>query len=240
MIPPLLTQQSQNTYKYWLIDGHRHLPSTRSKLWYYLIDWNWQHSAGVWNLLSIVRIVHTVFTLLSFVLYCPWFHPYPSGLINSLIHGGCACILKSMTFKFKPRTYSSGLLNSLIHGGCACNHKSVIFKFKGQTSRTFPVKIFLMWMPQDLNNGKSTLVPAITRANIHLDLCGHIALMDRNRLWTDTVSLFRLNRHQTIFHTFSQLFLNLTLSGVPHLYKQLPNKQNLSDLCKMCNLEANR
>ena len=49
-----------------------------------------------------------------------------------------------------------------------------------------------------------------------------------------------LNRHQTILHTFSQLFLNLTLSGVPHLYIQLPNGQYLSDLCKMCNLEANQ
>ena len=49
----------------------------------------------------------------------------------------------------------------------------------------------------------------------------------------------RLNRHQTILHTFSQLFLNLTLSGVPHLYRQLPNGQYLSDLCKMCNLKAN-
>ena len=48
-----------------------------------------------------------------------------------------------------------------------------------------------------------------------------------------------LNRHQTILHTFSQLFLNLTLSGVPHLYRQLPNGQYLSDLCKMCNLETN-
>ena len=48
-----------------------------------------------------------------------------------------------------------------------------------------------------------------------------------------------LNRHQTILHTFSQLFLNLTLSGVPHFYRQLPNGQYLSDLCKMCNLEAN-
>ena len=48
-----------------------------------------------------------------------------------------------------------------------------------------------------------------------------------------------LNRHQTILHTFSQLFLNLTLSGVPHLYRQLPNGQYLSDLYKMCNLEAN-
>ena len=41
------------------------------------------------------------------------------------------------------------------------------------------------------------------------------------------------------FAYFSQLFLNLTLSGVPHLYKQLPNGQYLSDLCKMRNLEAN-
>ena len=48
-----------------------------------------------------------------------------------------------------------------------------------------------------------------------------------------------LNRHQTILHTFLNFFLNLTLSGVPHLYKQLPNGQYLSDLCKMCNLEAN-
>ena len=48
-----------------------------------------------------------------------------------------------------------------------------------------------------------------------------------------------LNRHQTILHTFSQLFLNLTLSGVPHLYRQLPNGQYLSDLYTMCNLEAN-
>ena len=52
-------------------------------------------------------------------------------------------------------------------------------------------------------------------------------------------SVVLLNRHQTILHTFSQLFLNLTLSGVPHLHKQLPNEQYLSDLCKMCNLEAN-
>ena len=51
--------------------------------------------------------------------------------------------------------------------------------------------------------------------------------------------LSRLHRHQTILHTFSQLFLNSTLSGVPHLYRQLPNGQYLSDLCKMCNLEAN-
>ena len=48
-----------------------------------------------------------------------------------------------------------------------------------------------------------------------------------------------LNRHQTILPTFSQLFLNLTLSGVPHLYRQLPNGQYLSDLYKMCYLEAN-
>ena len=41
------------------------------------------------------------------------------------------------------------------------------------------------------------------------------------------------------FAYFSQLFLNSTLSGASHLYKQLPNGQYLSDLCKMCNLEAN-
>ena len=48
-----------------------------------------------------------------------------------------------------------------------------------------------------------------------------------------------LNRHQTILQTFINFFLNLTLPGVPHLYKQLPNGQYLSDLCKMCNLDAN-
>ena len=48
-----------------------------------------------------------------------------------------------------------------------------------------------------------------------------------------------LNRHQTILQTFLNFFLNLTLPGVPHLYKQLPNGQYLSDLCKMCNLDAN-
>ena len=32
----------------------------------------------------------------------------------------------------------------------------------------------------------------------------------------------QLNRHQTILHTFLNFFLNLTLSDVPHLYKQLP------------------
>ena len=47
-----------------------------------------------------------------------------------------------------------------------------------------------------------------------------------------------LNRHQTILHTFLNFFLNLTLSGVPHLYKQLPNGQYLSDFCKICNLEG--
>ena len=51
--------------------------------------------------------------------------------------------------------------------------------------------------------------------------------------------ILNLNRHQTILHTFSPLFLNLTLSGVPHLYRQLPNGQYLSDLYKMCYLEAN-
>ena len=53
------------------------------------------------------------------------------------------------------------------------------------------------------------------------------------------VGPINLNRHQTILHTFLNFFLNLTLPGVPHLYKQLPNGQYLSDLCKMCNLEAN-
>ena len=48
-----------------------------------------------------------------------------------------------------------------------------------------------------------------------------------------------LNRHQTILQTFLNFFLNLTLPGVPHLNKQLPNGQYLSDLCKMCNLDAN-
>ena len=48
-----------------------------------------------------------------------------------------------------------------------------------------------------------------------------------------------LNRHQTILQTFLDFFLNLTLPGVPYLYKQLPNGQYLSDLCKMCNLDAN-
>ena len=48
-----------------------------------------------------------------------------------------------------------------------------------------------------------------------------------------------LNRHQTILQTFLNFFLNLTLPGVPHPYKQLPNGQYLSDLCKMCNLDAN-
>ena len=56
-----------------------------------------------------------------------------------------------------------------------------------------------------------------------------------NRPWTENI----LNRHQTIFQTFPNFFLNLTLPGVPHLYKQLPNGQYLSDLCKMCNLDAN-
>ena len=49
----------------------------------------------------------------------------------------------------------------------------------------------------------------------------------------------KLNRYQTILQTFLNFFLNLTLSGVPHLYKQLPNGQYLSDLCKMYNLDAN-
>ena len=48
-----------------------------------------------------------------------------------------------------------------------------------------------------------------------------------------------LNRHQTILQTFLNFFLNLTLPGVPHLYKQLPNGKYLSDLYKMCNLDAN-
>ena len=48
-----------------------------------------------------------------------------------------------------------------------------------------------------------------------------------------------LNRHQTILQTLLNFFLNLTLPGVPHLYKQLPNGWYLSDLCKMCNLNAN-
>ena len=48
-----------------------------------------------------------------------------------------------------------------------------------------------------------------------------------------------LNRHQTILHTFLNFFLNVTLSGVPHLYKQLPKGQYVSDLRKTCNLEAN-
>ena len=65
----------------------------------------------------------------------------------------------------------------------------------------------------------------------------------KHMFWTKSSSLcwckLHLNRHQTILHTFSQLFLNSTLSGVPHLYRQLPNGQYLSDLCKMCNLEAN-
>ena len=46
------------------------------------------------------------------------------------------------------------------------------------------------------------------------------------------------NRHQTILQTFLNFFLNLTLPGVSHLYKQLPNGQYLSDFCKMCNLDA--
>ena len=50
---------------------------------------------------------------------------------------------------------------------------------------------------------------------------------------------YGLNRHQTILQTFLNFFLNITLPGVPHLYKQLPNGQHLSDLCKMCNLDAN-
>ena len=49
-----------------------------------------------------------------------------------------------------------------------------------------------------------------------------------------TLTPLKLNRHQTILHTFSQLFLNLTLSCVPHLCRQLPNGQYLSDVYKMC------
>ena len=53
------------------------------------------------------------------------------------------------------------------------------------------------------------------------------------------INVVCLNRHQTILQTFLNFFLNLTLPGVPHLYKQLPNGQYLWDLCKMCNLNAN-
>ena len=55
------------------------------------------------------------------------------------------------------------------------------------------------------------------------------------------VFIFRnglLNRHQTILHTLLNFFLISTLSGVPYLYKQQPKGHHLSDLCKMCNLEA--
>ena len=41
------------------------------------------------------------------------------------------------------------------------------------------------------------------------------------------------------FAYFFSTFPNLTLSDVPHLYRQLLNEQYLSDLCRMCNLEAN-
>ena len=93
-------------------------------------------------------------------------------------------------------------------------------------------------MPQDTFDDMSTLVQvialclqqqAITWANVDPDLSRHMASLGHREL----------NRHQTILHSFLNFFLNLTLSGVPHLYKQLPNGQYLSDLCKMCNLEAN-
>ena len=57
--------------------------------------------------------------------------------------------------------------------------------------------------------------------------------------WPCQISSHKLNRHQTILQNFLNFFLNLILPGVPHLYKQLPNGQYLSDLCKMCNLDAN-
>ena len=66
-------------------------------------------------------------------------------------------------------------------------------------------------------------------------------LTERDSLYFNISSLpgEELNRHQTILQTFLNFFLNITLPGVPHLYKQLPNGQHLSDLCKMCNLDAN-
>ena len=54
-----------------------------------------------------------------------------------------------------------------------------------------------------------------------------------------SVQKINLNRHQTILQTFLNFFQNLTLPGVPHLHKQLPNGQHLSDLHKMCNLDTN-
>ena len=66
-------------------------------------------------------------------------------------------------------------------------------------------------------------------------------LKSRNcRINIDVLSIY-LNRHETILYTFLNFFLNLTLSGVPHFYKQIPNGQYFSDLDlgKMCNFEAN-
>ena len=68
---------------------------------------------------------------------------------------------------------------------------------------------------------------------LHMTWRLYCNVMYKNNLWD------HLNRHQTILQTFLNFFLNLTLSDVPHLYKQLPNGQYLSDLCKMCYLDAN-
>ena len=96
---------------------------------------------------------------------------------------------------------------------------------------------FIWYTPLIKASGSSTIEP-------HFDGlvqdCSNSIVLAMELLQSCTKPMIcALNRHQTILHTFSQLFPNLTLSGVPHLYRQLPNGQYLSDLCKMCNLEAN-
>ena len=81
--------------------------------------------------------------------------------------------------------------------------------------------------PSYLYNGNSHT----DKTSVYWDCFQHLQIIP--------LQLYCLNRHQTILHTFLNFFTNLTLSGEPHLYKQLPNGQLLSDLCKMCNLEAN-
>ena len=95
---------------------------------------------------------------------------------------------------------------------------------------------------ESVTEGRSLGVTIKLRQKLLRVLCSVANLFgpcDRVNLILSPWFLDNLNRHQTILQTFLNFFLNLTLPGVPHLYKQLPNGQYLSDLCKMCNLDAN-
>ena len=139
------------------------------QLLHYQAKFKGTHEAGVWVSVGMGDVDCVFMSKIMIIL--PNHEPSPPTNIycNSL--------------KTKP----SGLINSFTLRRCTCNIKWVIFKLMSRIDiLSISCEIHLKWMPQDLNDDKSTLVQVMAwclqamLSHVDPDLCCHMASLSHN------------------------------------------------------------